>query len=287
MARPIWKGSISLGLVNIPVALMPAERRSDLKFSLVDSRDLAKVRYQRVNEVTGEEVPWDRIAKGYEYDGDHFVLMTDEDFEKAEAGTGENIDIEDFVDREEIPFLYFDKPYYLEPGKNGAKGYVLLRDALVRTGKAGIARIVIRKREHLAALIPHGRALILEILRFHQELRPMEAYDFPEEDPGEYGVTKKETDMAVNLVQNMAVEWDPEKYHDAYRQALLDWIRQKAEAEGATPGPSREKPAEKGEVIDMMDLLKQSVEETRKGKGGGKGTKKSSGGSGRKKKAKG
>ncbi len=280
MARPIWKGAITLGLINVPVSLMPAEKKTDLKFSLLDSRDRAKIRYQRVNETTGEEVPWDRIAKGYELDGDQYVLLTKEDFEKADVGTSDSIAIEDFVDRERIGLLYYDKPYYLTPGKSGEKGYVLLREALSRSGKAGIARIVIRKKEHLAALIPYENALILMILRYHQELRSLADYDLPAGDPKEYRISDKEMEMAVNLVESMSVEWAPETYHNEYREALLAWINEKAESEELPETPSKkEAPSKKGDVIDMMDLLKKSVEQTKKERGAekGKGRKKTTG----------
>jgi DNA end-binding protein Ku len=272
MARPIWKGAITLGLINVPVSLMPAETKTDLKFSLLDSRDRAKIRYQRVNEITGEEVPWDAIAKGYELDGDQFVLLTPEDFEKAEENTSDSIAIEDFVDLEAIDVLYYDKPYYLTPGKAGEKPYVLLREALDRSGKAGICRIVIRKKEHLAALMPYGNALVLMLLRYHQELRPLSDYDLPGEKNESYRITDKEMEMAVDLVENMSVEWTPEKYHNVYRDALLAWIQEKAEAAEIPKAPRKEKaPAAKGDVIDMMDLLKKSVEQSKKERGGSKG----------------
>ena len=279
MARPIWKGAITLGLINVPVSLMPAEKKTDLKFSLLDSRDRSKIRYQRVNETTGEEVPWDQIAKGYELDGDHYVLLTPEDFEKADVGTSDSIAIEDFVDLDEIGLLYYDKPYYLAPGKSGEKGYVLLREALSRSGKAGIARLVIRKKEHLAALIPFENALILMILRYHQELRPLADYDLPGDDIKEYRISDKEMDMAVNLVESMSVEWEPDKYQNEYRDALLAWINEKAESADVPETPSKKKASKQGDVIDMMDLLKKSVEKTQKERGTakGKGKKKSTG----------
>jgi DNA end-binding protein Ku len=272
MARPIWKGAITLGLINVPVSLMPAESKTDLKFSLLDSRDRAKVRYQRVNEITGEEVPWDAIAKGYELDGDQFVLLTPEDFEKAEETTSDSIAIEDFVDDGAIDVLYFDKPYYLTPGRNGEKAYVLLREALSRSGKAGICRIVIRKKEHLAALMPYENALVLMLLRYDQELRPLSDYDLPDQEIDAYRITDKEMEMAIHLVENMTVEWTPEKYHNAYRDALLTWIREKAESEDPPKPPSKGKgSAAQGDVIDMMDLLKQSVAQSKKERGGSKG----------------
>ena len=258
---------------------MRKKGKTDLEFSLLDSRDRAKVRYQRVNESTGEEVPWDQIAKGYELDGDHYVLLTPEDFEKADAGTSDSIAIEDFVDLDDIGLLYYDKPYYLTPAKSGRKGYVLLREALSHAGKAGVARLVIRKKEHLAALVPYENALILMILRYHQELRPMADYEFPGGDVKNYRISDKEMNMAVNLVETMAVEWEPEKYRNEYREALLAWINEKAESAEVPETPSKKKAAKQGEVIDMMDVLKKSVEQTQKERGTakGKGKKKSTG----------
>jgi DNA end-binding protein Ku len=268
MARPIWKGHISFGLVNIPVTLFSGEKRADLQFRLLDSRNQARVRYERVNEVTGEEVPWDEIVKGYEFDEGNYVLLTDEDFEKAAVENTQTVEIEDFVDEAVIEYAYFDKPYILVPGKKGDKGYVLLRETLRKTNKVGIAKVVIRSRQHLAAVIASGDALILELMRFVDELRDPSEFDLPNQDLDEYKITKKELDMAERLVESMTAEWEPEKYHDDYREALLKWIEDKMKADGhvSAPQPDKEEGAPAGEIVDFMTLLRKSVEETGSGK---------------------
>lgn len=263
MPRPIWKGSISFGLVNIPITLFPAERQYDLHFQMIDSRNHARVRYQRVNEVTGEEVPWSEIVKGYEFEDGNYVLLSDEDFRQADREAAKTIEIKDFVDIKAIDFAYFDKPYYLVPDKGGEKGYVLLREALRRKGKVGIARVVIRTKEYLAALIPEGDALVLDLLRYHRQLRDLGEYAIPHGDLEDFKVTRKELDLAETLVESMAAEWEPEKYHDEYRDSLMAWIEKKAR-EGkieALPEERAEEAAEGAKVIDMMALLKKSLQE--------------------------
>lgn len=169
--RSLWKGSISLGLVNIPVALHPAESPNELEFKLLDRRNFSPVRYQRVNEKTGAEVPWEEIVKGYEYEKGEYVALTDADFENANVKATHVMEITDFVDAAEISPIYYDRPYYLEPLRNAEKSYALLRDVLRRTGKVGIGKIVIRSRQRLAAVLPIGRFLVVNLLRFPHELR--------------------------------------------------------------------------------------------------------------------
>lgn len=262
MPRPIWKGHISFGLVNIPVVLYSGEeRKGDISFRMLDSRNNARVRYQRVNDVTGEEVPWDQIVKAYETDDDEYVLLSDEDFDRVAVEATQSVDIEDFVEEEKIPAYYYDKPYILAPGKKGEKGYVLLRETLKRTKKVGIARVVIRKRQHLAAVIPVDDALILEIMRFADELRDPAEYDLPGHNLKALKISDKELAMAEQLVGTMAGDWEPEKYRDEYRDALMAWIEQKAKAGAEVTLPEPEKKAEPaGEIVDFMTLLKKSVE---------------------------
>lgn len=268
MPRPIWKGHISFGLVSIPITLYSAEKRFDLHFKLLDSRDKAKIRYSRVNEVTGEEVPWDQIVKGYEYDDDKYVLIDDEEFKKVAVEATRTIEIEDFVAVDSIDHVYFDKPYFVVPDKKNQKGYVLLREVLRNTGKAGIARVVIHTREYLSALFVTGDVLVLELLRFEQELRNPKEFELPGNDLSDYKVAKKEVDLAEKLVEAMTTKWEPEKYEDEYRAELMEWIQKKAKAGGLeVPSESADEPGEEeggGKVIDMMELLKKSVE----GKGG-------------------
>lgn len=280
MPRPIWKGHISFGLVNIPVTLFSAEKKADeIRFRMVDQRTKTPVRYERVNEETGEEVPWDQIAKAYEYDSGDFVILSDEDFKKAAVESTQTVEIDAFVEREQIDTVYFDKPYYLVPGKKGDKGYVLLRETLKKTGRVGIAKVVIRTRQYLAALMADGDALILDLLRFHQELRQPDEFNLPSEDPEEYKIQKKELDMAEQLVDSMTSDWEPEQYHDEYREKLRQYIEEKIEKGEEIEIEERPPAEEEGaEVVDMMGLLKESMKEQKgKKKGGKKSAKKAAG----------
>lgn len=268
MPRPLWKGNISFGLVSVPVALYSAEKSSsDLSFRLIDSRNTARVRYQRVNEETGEEVPWDAIVKGYEYNGGSYVLLSDEELENASPEATGLIDIEQFVDINDIGIVYFDKPYYLVPTKAGEKGYVLLREAMAESGRVGIARIVIRSREHLAALLAEGDALILNLLRFQDELRAPSEYDFPDHDLEKHKISKKEIALAGQLIEGMTDEWQPDKFHDEYRDAIMKMIEKKIES-GQTEavGVEEKREAEAPKTVNFMDALKKSVEQSPKKK---------------------
>jgi DNA end-binding protein Ku len=266
MPRAIWKGSISFGLVNIPVGLYSAEKREEISFHLLDRRNMARVRYKKVNEETGAEVPWDETVRGYEYEKGHYVVLTDEDLKRAAPEATQSIDIIDFVDIEDISPLYFDKPYYLGPDKKGARAYALLRETLRRTGKAGIAKVVIRTKQYLAAVVARGDVLTLEILRYAHELRDPGELDVP---TGKEGVSERELEMAERLVEGMVEDWDPEKYKDTYRDDVMKLIEKRVEA-GQTEGSDEPVPAPKrteGKVVDLMALLKQSVEQ--RGSGGG------------------
>lgn len=254
--------------MNIPILLYTAEQKKELNFKLLDRRTRSKVHYERVSEETGKEVPWDEIVKGYEYDPGNYVILTEEDFQKAAVEATQTIAIIDFVDLASIGYVYFEKPYYAVPGKKSEKGYVLLREVLKRTGKVAIAQVVIRSRQYISAVIPQGDALVVNILRYHHELRDLAEFDFPSGSLDEYKVSGKELEIAEMLVSGMTSEWDPAKYHDEYRDALMDWIEKKARAGGAMPveeAPAGER--EPAKVIDMMELLKQSVEKVSKEKG--------------------
>jgi DNA end-binding protein Ku len=259
--RAIWKGHISFGLVNVPVSLYSAEQRGDLSFHMIDSRDFARVRYERVNADTGEEVPWDQVVKGYEFDEGSYVVMQQEELAQVAPEASQTVEIDAFVDLSEIDVMYFDKPYYLEPGKKGEKGYALLREVLRESGKVGIARVVIRTRQYIAAMAPRGRALVLTLLRYHQELASPEELNLPADDLAKAGVSKAELTLARTLVDSMAKDWDPEEYHDEYREALMAWINRKIDAgeinrvtEASAP-PSALPP-----TINIMDALKKSVQ---------------------------
>lgn len=268
MARAIWKGTISFGLVNIPVELHSAEKHNDLSFHLVDSRNNARVRYERVNDVTGKEVPWDKIVKGYEFADGNYVLLEDKDFERAAVEQTRSVEIEDFVDAEMIPYQYFDKPYVLVPIKNGEKSYVVLREALRKSGMAGIAKVVLRTKQYLCAVMPQGDAIFMYVLRFHNEVRQPKEFDLPGEDIASYKVTSKEIDLATQLVKTMTAPWKPERYHDEYRDALMEWIEKKAASGGVdVPEPEREEEPATTNIVNIMDLLKRSMEKTGKSAG--------------------
>ncbi len=264
MPRAIWKGSISFGLVNIPVALYSAENRSDeLSFHQLDKRDMGPIGYKRINKKTGQDVPWDEIVKGYEYEDGRFVVVTDEDFIKANVEATRTVEIVDFVEGKEIDPAFYEKPYYLGPSSKSAnKGYALLREVLKRTGKVGIAKVVIRTREYIGAVIAHGPVLRLDVMRFGYELRSPDEVEVPAEDLKKLAVTDKELQLAETLVEAMAGNWEPEKYHDTYRDDLLSLIRKKAERgelrEVAEVKAAGEEEAPTG-VVDIMSLLKKSV----------------------------
>ncbi|HEX5314910.1 MAG TPA: Ku protein [Gammaproteobacteria bacterium] len=267
MAQAIWTGHISFGLVNIPVALYSAERKTDLSFRMLDSRNRARIRYERINDETGDEVPWDKIVKGFEFEKGNYVLLDNEDFERAAPEATQSIEIESFVELAAIEYAYFERPYVLEPESHGEKGYVLLRDTLRETGRAGIAKVVIRTRQHLAALVASERALILNLLRFHQELRSAEDFKLPDEEKKGFRISAAEKKMAKQLVESMSGEWKPDFWHDDYRAALLEYIEQKAR-KGKVAAEPKAKPRKKAQVIDLTERLRKSLEQSGGRKGG-------------------
>lgn len=271
MPRAIWKGGISFGLVHIPVSLYSAEESAaDLDFTMLDKRDLSPIGYKRINKKTGKDVEWENIVKGYEYETDQYVVLSEEDFKRANVEATQTIDITDFVDADEIPSYYFERPYFLEPIKKGEKSYALLRETLKRTGKIGIANVVIHTRQHLAALMPHKNVLVLNLMRFANELRDPSELKLPESS----AASDKEIEIAEQLVNGMSGKFEPKKYHDTYHDDLLALIERKVKA-GDTETISDEPveaPRKGAEVIDLMSLLKRSVEETSKRKPAAKKT---------------
>jgi DNA end-binding protein Ku len=256
--RAIWKGSISFGLVNIPIALYPATRREDLKFRLLRAKDLSPVNYKRVAEADGKEVPWDEIVKGYEYEKGKYVVLKDEDFQRVDLEATQTVDIQDFVDEEEIDPMFFYKPYYLEPQKGGDKAYVLLRDVLEDSKKVGIAKVVIKTRQYLAGVKAEDGVLVLELMHFAEELAEADKLHVPKKtEPG-----KREISMAKELIDSMSSKWNPKKYRDDYREALMEVIEEKVEA-GAKEIEEKPKKAPKPtKVIDLVSVLQQSLEQT-------------------------
>jgi DNA end-binding protein Ku len=254
----IWKGSISFGLVYIPIALYPATRREELKFRLLRKSDLSPVNYKRVAEKDGKEVSWDEIVKGYEYEKGKYVVLKDEDFERVDLEATQTVDIQDFVDQAEIDPMFFYKPYYLEPQKGGDKAYALLRDALKDSGKVGIAKVVIKTRQYLAGVKPEDGALVLELMHFADELADAEKLHVPKK----VEAGKREMTMAKSLIDSMSSKWNPEKYKDDYREALMEVIEEKVEAGGKEIEEKPRKAPKPTKVIDLVSVLQKSLEQT-------------------------
>jgi DNA end-binding protein Ku len=269
--RAIWKGSISFGLVNIPVGVYPALQPSEqIHCKLLRKRDLSPIKNKRVAVADGEEVPWEEVVKGYEYEKERYVVLNQEDFDRVQVRSTQTVDIREFVDADKIDSLYFDEPYYLAPEKGGAKAYVILREALKRTGKVGIAKVVLKTREYLAAVRPHEDALVLELMHYTDELADASELEIPAALPA---AGEKELRMAQDLIQTMYHDWAPAKYRDEYREGLKEIIRQKI----ASGGKEIAAPKAKGkrvsnEVVDLVEVLQRSLEQFqgRKRAGGNK-----------------
>jgi DNA end-binding protein Ku len=256
--RPIWTGSISFGLINIPVALFAAAERDELKFRLLRGSDLSPVNYKRIAEADGREVPWDQIVKGYEYEKGRFVVLKDEDFTRVDVEATQTVDIMDFVLLSEINPMFFYKPYYMKPTKGGAKAYALLRETLRSEGKVAVAKVVIKTRQYLAAVKTNGEALLLELMHFADELVKPAALDFPKFP----AAGKSELSMARTLVGQMTAKWDPDKYKDDYKSALHKLIEKKVQSGGhevETPKRTAKPPTN---VVDLAEVLRRSLRET-------------------------
>jgi DNA end-binding protein Ku len=263
MARPIWSGTLSFGLLNVPVSLMTGERSVDLHFRMLDSRSNTPIRYERVNAETGEEVPWKEIVKAFEYAKGNYVVLEPEDIKSAAAEGREVVDVKAFVEADSIGPEYFEKPYYLVPGKKAEKGYVLLREVLKRTGRIGIARVVIRTREYLSAVMPRGNALVLILLRYPQELVGADDYKIPEGAASQYRISPKEIQMAEQLIESMSDEWNPADYRDEFRDRLRKVIEKRMKSKGVvTTEPEDEEAMPENattNVVDFMSLLQKSL----------------------------
>lgn len=255
--RTLWNGAISFGLVTIPVSLYPATRREDLKFKMLRKSDLSPINNKRVAAIDGKEVPWDEIVKGYEHDKGKFVVIKNEDFARVDVEATQTVDIINFVAIEDVDPLLFYKPYYLEVGKGGDKAYVLLRDALVKSGKIAIAKVVIRARQHLAAVKPQREGLILELMHFPDELVDTEEF----KEPREKTVGRAEMQMAEQLIESMTSDWKPEQYKDEYKEALEELIEQKIE-HGDEKAPTPTKKKKPANVVDLVSILQQSIKES-------------------------
>lgn len=262
MARPLWKGAISFGLVNVPVEVYPADQSHAVSFSMLDKRDFAPIGFKRYNKKSGKEVAWGDIVKGYEYEKGQYVVLTDEDFRRANVKASQTIEIETFVPAASIPAPYFETPYYLVPSERGQKAYTLLRDALAKEGKIGIGQVVIRTKQHLVALIPEGPALMMNVLRYANEVRDSEGLSLPPKTAKSAGVSARELELAERLIDDMSGPWEPEQFKDTYHEDLMNRIEEKiknGETKELTEPEKETGGRKKAEVIDLMELLKQSI----------------------------
>jgi DNA end-binding protein Ku len=262
MARSMWKGAISFGLVHIPVEMYPATSDNGLDLHMLDRRDFSPIGFKRYNKNTGKEVSWDDIVKGYEYANDEYVVLSDEDLRRANPEATQTIDILAFVDAGQVPLIYYEQPYYLAPGKGGDKVYALLREALREVGKIGIANVVIRVKQHLAALVCVGDAIVLNTLRYPDEIRPADELKIPDATSKAARITEKELQMAKALVEGMSEKWKPQQYHDTYREDVMAMVKKKIAANQTKtitmPEPDEDKPR-KSNVIDLVSLLQASL----------------------------
>jgi DNA end-binding protein Ku len=263
MARPIWTGTLSFGLLNVPIRLMTAERRIDLHFRMLDQRSNTPIRYERVNAESGDEVPWKDVVKAFEYSKGNYVVLDEKDIRSAASDSHETVEIDTFVDAGSINPAYYEKPYFLVPAKKAEKGYVLLRETLKKTKRVGIARVVIRTREYLAAVMPQDDALLLILLRYPQELVDAADYSLPDKTTSSYRITPRELAMAGDLIESMSGDWKPGDYRDEFRDKLRKVIEKRLKTKGVTATVEEEE--EHGEdattnVVDFMALLKKSID---------------------------
>ena len=258
MPRAIWSGAISFGLVNVPVKLFTAVQPKDVRFNQLEAGTGSRIKQKRVSAQTGEEVPFENIVKGYEISPDRYVVISPEELDALDPKATHTIDIEDFVDLEEIDPIFFERPYYLVPETGGTKAYALLREAMKETGKVGIARLVLRTKQYLAAIRPLGDALVLETLLYHDEVVDPGALELPGDD---IDVSDREVKIARQLIDSLSTDFEPDKYRDEYRERVLDLIEQKASGQEVVTQPAVAE--ETTEVVDLMAALEASLEAVR------------------------
>lgn len=268
-SRNLWTGSISFGLLNIPVGLSGAKEGTPVSFSLLDKRNFGHVGYKQYNKTTGREIPRDQIAKGYEYQKGKYVIVTDEDFKRANPRAVSTIDIEDFVDIADVDPMMFEQPYYLMPQKSGEKGYRLLREVLDQTKKAAVGKVVLFRKQRLVSIFPRGDYLVLEVLRFAREVLTVDEMQGLDKRLKGVKVSPREVEMAEALVKGMTAKWDPDKYEDTYHKDLMKLIQAKIKKGGVIAAEEeisedKQEPESSGDVVDLMPLLKKSLEAGRR-----------------------
>ena len=256
--RAMWKGNISFALVSIPISLFSATRRNELSFHYLHKKDMSPVSYKRFCDTEDVEVPWEEITRGYEYEKGQYVEITDEELEQADIELTKTIQIIEFVREEEIDPLFFDKPYYLEPQKGGDRAYALMREALAESKKVGIAKVVLKSREHLAAVKTVGDMMTLQTMRFAHEIVETDSLSLPKKTD----ISKKEMDLANTLIDTMSDKFDPKKYKDEYYDKVMEIIQLKVA--GVSPAAPAAKVPGPAKVVDLMEILKQSLSETKK-----------------------
>ncbi|NYH21261.1 non-homologous end joining protein Ku [Paraburkholderia bryophila] len=268
MAHMIWKGAISFGLVHVPVQLYPATQSEKVGFNLLDKRTIDPIGYKQINKRTGKDVTRENIVRGFEYEKDKYVVLSDDEIRSANPESTQTVDILAFVDAPAISFLYLDTPYFLTPDRKGEKVYALLREAMKATGKIGVANVVLHNKQHLAALIPVGPVLALNTLRWATEVRDFDEFKLPADGMKAAGVSTRELDMAKKLIEDMSDAWDPSNYHDTFHDDIMTLVDRKIRAgkteeitEVETPRESRRS----ADILDLSDLLKRSL-----GRGKGK-----------------
>ncbi|MGA9946297.1 MAG: Ku protein [Candidatus Cybelea sp.] len=265
MAHAIWSGSINFGLVTIPVKLFTAVKTDELSFNMLHAKDEGRIKYERICSVDGRPVPWDEIVKGYEYEKGEYVLLTDDDFKKVNPEATQSVDILEFVELDKINPMYFDKPYYLEPTKQGRHAYALLRETLEHTNRVAVARVVVRTKEYIAAVKPIDGALVLELMHWASEIVSAESLEIPSRE----NLPEKEIQMARMLVDTMSVdEFEPEKFTNNYHDELLTMIEARANGKEL---PKAKKAPVRAKVVNLMDVLAQSLEESKKRRAGSNG----------------
>jgi DNA end-binding protein Ku len=270
MAKVIWKGAVSFSLIHIPVSLYPASRPASLDLTMLDKRDFSPVGYQRINKSTGKTVEWDDVVKGYEYEKGEYVVLSDEDFRQANVEATQTIDIQGFVEPAEIPPMFYDTPYYLAADKRGEKVYTLLREALVKSNTVAIGLIVLRTKQYVCALLPVGDTLLLNTLRYADEVLKPEEHAPATRTLEDARVSQREFGMALKLVEDMKQKWDPEACHDTYREDLLRRVDEKVQAgktKTLTPAAAKASATRTADVLDLTELLKRSLDQ----RGGGRG----------------
>jgi DNA end-binding protein Ku len=252
--RALWTGTLSFGLINIPIRLYSATLDRGLNFDILHKKDLSPIRYARICKSDGKEIPYEDVVKGYQYQKGDYVVLVNEDFKRANLKKTKSIEILDFVDENEIDPIYYEKPYYLEPGKGADKAYVLLRESLKKSKKVGIARFVFHHREHIGVIKPHDQIIMLDQLRYESEIKKPSQLHIPESAK----MSKQEVTMALKLIEQLSSHFHPEEYHDTYTEELKEIIEEKAK--GKKPRPSKEKEPKVTDVKDIMRMLKESLE---------------------------